>query len=50
MGSIYINEEHYKKNKSTILNSFSVMKYGPLGIKEYDFKAEQIFLKFFLLF
>ncbi len=40
---IYINEEHYKKNKSTILNSFSVMKYGPLGIKEYDFKAEQIF-------
>ena len=40
---IYINEEHYKKNKSAILNSFSVMKYGPLGIKEYDFKAEQIF-------
>ena len=40
---IYINEDHYQKNKTAILNSFSVMKYGPLGIKEYDFNVEQIF-------
>ena len=40
---IYINENHYKKNRTAILNSFSVIKYGPLGIKEYDFKPEHIF-------
>ena len=40
---IYIDENHYKKNKTTILNSFSVIKYGALGIKEYDFKPEHIF-------
>ena len=40
---IYIDENHYKKNRSAILNSFSVIKYGPRGIKEYDFKPEQIF-------
>ena len=40
---IYINENHYKKNRIAILNSFSVIKYGPLGIKEYDFKPEHIF-------
>ena len=40
---IYIDENHYKKNRTAILNSFSVIKYGPLGIKEYDFNPEQIF-------
>ena len=40
---IYIDEKHYQKNKSAILNSFSVIKYGALGIKEYDFKPEHIF-------
>ena len=40
---IYIDEKHYKKNRTTILNSFSVIKYGPRGLEEYDFKPEQIF-------
>ena len=40
---IYIDEEHYLKNKTTILNSFSTIKYGNLGLKEYDFKPEIIF-------
>ena len=40
---IYIDENHYKKNKDAILNSFSIIKFGALGIKEYDFKPEQIF-------
>ena len=40
---IYINEKHYLKNRTTILNSFSIIKYGPRGIKEYDFNPKQIF-------
>ena len=40
---IYIDENHYKKNKTAILNSFSIIKYGALGIKEYDFKPTHIF-------
>ena len=40
---IYINEEHFKRNKILILNSFSVLKYGAKGQKEYDFKPEHIF-------
>ena len=40
---VYINKEHYEKNKTHVLNSFSIIKYGPEGKKEYDFKAEQIF-------
>ena len=40
---IYIDKNHYLKNRTTILNSFSIIKYGPRGIKEYDFKPEQIF-------
>ena len=40
---IYIDENHYLKNRTAILNSFSIIKYGPRGIKEYDFKSEQIF-------
>ena len=40
---IYIDKNHFEKNKDTILNSFSVIKFGAMGIKEYDFKAEYIF-------
>ena len=40
---IYINEEHYLKNKIAICNSFSIIKYGNLGLKEYDFKPDHIF-------
>ena len=40
---IYINKNNYERNKTYILNSFSIIKYGPQGKKEYDFKPEQIF-------
>ena len=40
---IYIDANHYSKNRTAILNSFSIIKYGPRGLKEYDFKPEQIF-------
>ena len=40
---IYIDKNHYLKNRTAILNSFSIIKYGPRGIKEYDFKPKQIF-------
>ena len=40
---IYINEDHFKRNKTLILNSFSVLKFGAKGQKEYDFKPEHIF-------
>ena len=40
---VYINKKHYEKNKTHILNSFSIIKYGPEGKAEYDFKPEQIF-------
>ena len=40
---IYIDENHYQKNKTAILNSFSIIKYGARGIKEYDFQPDQIF-------
>ena len=40
---VYINKTHYEKNKTSVLNSFSIIKYGPEGKKEYDFKPEQIF-------
>ena len=40
---IYIDEKHYLKNKSTILNSFSIIIYGPRDKKVYDFNPEQIF-------
>ena len=40
---VYINQEHYEKNKTHILNSFSIIKFGNEGKKEYDFKPEQIF-------
>ena len=40
---IYIDENHYKKNRTAILNSFSIIKYGAIGKKKYDFKPEHIF-------
>ena len=40
---IYLNKDHYLKNRTAILNSFSIIKYGPRGIKEYDFRPFQIF-------
>ena len=40
---IYIDEKHYTKNKTTILNALSVIKYGPMGLKKYDFQTDQIF-------
>ena len=40
---IYIDEKHYSKNKTTILNALSVIKYGPIGIEKYDFQSDQIF-------
>ena len=40
---IYIDKNHYEKNKTAILNSFSIIKFGAKGIKEYDFKPNHIF-------
>ena len=40
---IYIDEKHYQKNRTAILNSFSIIKYGAIGKKEYDFEPVQIF-------
>ena len=40
---VYINKTHYEKNKAHILNSFSIIKFGAEGKKEYDFKPAQIF-------
>ncbi len=40
---IYIDKNHFEKNKQTILNSFTIIKYGASGLKKYDFKIEHIF-------
>ena len=40
---IYMNKNNFELNKQTILNSFSVIKYGISGEKNYDFKSEYIF-------
>ena len=40
---IYINENHFKKNETTILNYFSILKYGNTGLKQYDFNPKYIF-------
>jgi len=40
---IYINENNFEYNKQTILNSFSILKFGNSGKEEYDFKPEYIF-------
>ena len=47
---IYINKYNFEKNKQTILNSFSVIKFGICGEKKFDFKPEyinEIMLKIF---
>ena len=40
---IYINENHFKKNETTILNYFSILKYGNSGLQKYDFQPKYIF-------
>ena len=40
---IYLNANHYSKNRTTILYSFSIIKKGIKDIKKYDFKPKQIF-------
>ena len=40
---IYIDENHYKKNKTAILNAFSIIKFGARGIEAYDFHPNHIF-------
>ena len=40
---IYINKLNFEKNKQTILNSFSVIKYGFSGEEKFDFKKEYIY-------
>ena len=40
---IFINEEHFKKNETTILNYFSIIKYGNSGEEKYDFLPQYIF-------
>ena len=40
---IYINKEHFEKNKITILNYFSILKFGNSGLKQYDFHPQYIF-------
>ena len=47
---IYINETNFEYNKQTILNSFSILKYGNSGKEEYDFKPKYIFEILFKLF
>ena len=39
---IYINKNNFELNKQTILNSFSIIKFGLSGEKKYDFKSEYI--------
>lgn len=40
---IYINKLNFEKNKQTILNSFSVIKYRFSGEEKFDFKKEYIY-------
>ena len=40
---IFINEINFELHKQTILNSFSVLKFGNSGKEEYDFKPKYIF-------
>ena len=40
---IYIDENHFQNNMMTILNYFSILKYGDIGIKKYDFNPQYIF-------
>ena len=40
---IFINEAHFQKNNTTILNYFSILKFGNFGLKQYDFHTKYIF-------
>ena len=40
---IFINDENFEKNKITILNYFSVVKFGNSGLKQFDFQPQYIF-------
>ena len=40
---IYIDKKHYEKNKNTILNTFSLIKYGLKDNEEYYFEPEHFF-------
>ena len=40
---IYINDENFEKNKITILNYFSIVKFGNSGEKRFDFQPQYIF-------
>ena len=40
---IYIDENHFQKNMIAILNYFSILKYGNIGVKKYDFHPQYIF-------
>ena len=40
---IYINNNNFELNKQIILNSFSIVKFGISGKKNYDFKSEYIY-------
>ena len=40
---IYINDENFGKNKTTILNYFSILKYGDNGLQKFDFQPIHIF-------
>ena len=40
---IFINDENFEKNKITILNYFSIVKFGNSGLKQFDFQPQYIF-------
>ena len=40
---IFVNENHFQKNETTILNFFSILKYGNSGLEKYDFQRQYIF-------
>ena len=40
---VFINKDHFLKNKTCILNALTVIKFGPKGEEKYDFKPEYVF-------
>ena len=40
---IYISDENFEKNKITILNYFSIVKFGNSGAEQFDFQPQYIF-------
>ena len=40
---IFINDENFEKNKITILNYFSIVKFGNSGEEQFDFHLQYIF-------